>query len=243
MAMKVRKDKKGYALRTGECQRSDGRYSYSYTDRNGQRRSIYSKTLPELRAKEKQLQRDYEDGMDPYAAAKLTLNDLYDRYISQKFDLKATTRANYKYMYNNFVRDTFGKRKISEIRYSDVKAFYFTILNEKQMKANTLDNVHTQLHPAFRMAVRDGLIRTNPSDGVMAEIKKSKIWDKPKRHSLTIPQQQALINFLESNREYEGWIPVITVLLEIKTVKSRVVEVLRQNLRPTYDQIKENTFR
>lgn len=213
MAMKVRKDKKGYGLRTGECQRSDGRYSYSYTDRNGQRRSIYSKTLPELRAREKQLQRDYEDGLDPYAAAKLTLNDLYDRYISQKFDLKATTRANYKYMYNNFVRDTFGKRKILEIRYSDVKAFYYTILNEKQMKANTLDNVHTQLHPAFRMAVRDGLIRTNPSDGVMAEIKKSKIWDKPKRHALTIPQQQAFINFLENNREYEGWLPVITVLL------------------------------
>lgn len=96
MAMKVRKDKKGYGLRTGECQRADGRYSYSYTDRNGQRRSIYSKTLPELRVREKQLQRDYEDGLDPYAAAKLTLNDIYDRYISQKFDLKATTRANYK---------------------------------------------------------------------------------------------------------------------------------------------------
>lgn len=27
-----RKDTKGYVLRTGECQRSDGRYSYSYTD-------------------------------------------------------------------------------------------------------------------------------------------------------------------------------------------------------------------
>jgi len=41
------------------------------------------------------------------------------------------------------------------------------------MKACTLDNVHTQLHPAFQMAVRDGLIRVNPTDGVMAEIKKS----------------------------------------------------------------------
>lgn len=71
--------------------------------------------------------------MDPRLAAKLTLNDLYDRYISQKFDLKPTTKANYKYMYNHFMRDTFGKRKLSEIRYSDVKAFYYTILNEKQM--------------------------------------------------------------------------------------------------------------
>jgi len=63
------------------------------------------------------------------------------------------------------------------------------------------------------MAVRDGLIRTNPSDGVMAEIKKSKLWDGPKRHALTIPEQQAFMNFLEKDREYEGWLPVITVLL------------------------------
>ena len=48
------------------------------------------------------------------------------------------------------------------------------------MKANTLDNVHTQLHPAFDMAVRDGLIRMNSTDGVMTEIKKSKLWDAPK---------------------------------------------------------------
>ena len=32
MASTKRKDSKGYALRVGECQRKDGRYSYSYTD-------------------------------------------------------------------------------------------------------------------------------------------------------------------------------------------------------------------
>lgn len=213
MAVKARKDSKGYALRTGECQRTDGRYSYSYTDRKGERHSIYSKTLAELRTREKQLQRDYEDGLDAHAASKITLNNLYDSYINQKFDLKPTTKANYKYMYNRFVRDTFGKRKIVEIRYSDVKAFYFTFLNEKQLKANTLDNVHTQLHPAFQMAVRDGILRTNPSDGVMAEIKKSNLWDAPPRKALTIPEQKAFMNFLEDNREFEGWLPIVTVLL------------------------------
>lgn len=32
---------------------------------------------------------------------------------------------------------------------------------------------HTQLHPTFDLAVRDDIIRKNPSDGVMTEIKKS----------------------------------------------------------------------
>ena len=42
-SMAARKDNKGRALRTGECQRkSDGRYVYSYVDPFGKRRSIYS---------------------------------------------------------------------------------------------------------------------------------------------------------------------------------------------------------
>ena len=47
----------------------------------------------------------------------------------------------------------------------------------------------------------------------MGEIKKSKIWTKPKRHALTIPQQKAFMNFIESDSEATGWVPVITVLL------------------------------
>ena len=122
-AIKGRKDSKGYVLRTGETQRSDGRYCYSYSDRNRVRHHIYARTLPELRAKEKELQLKYDQGLDAYGAKKLTLNDCFDRYISQKYNLKETTKANYIYMYNRFVRPTFGKRKIAEIRYSDVKEF------------------------------------------------------------------------------------------------------------------------
>lgn len=42
MASTKRKDSKGYALRVGECQRKDGRYSYSYTDK---RKSLLSNHL------------------------------------------------------------------------------------------------------------------------------------------------------------------------------------------------------
>ena len=213
MAVKSRKDSKGYALKTGECQRNDGRYSYSYTDRYGKRHAIYAKTLVALREKEKALQRDYDDGLDPCKAQKMTLNVVVDRYLSQKHELKETTKANYYYMYNHFVRDSFGKKRIKEIRYSDVKEFYYSILMEQKMKAYTLDNIHTVLHPAFQMAIRDGLIRTNPSDGVMADIKKSKMWDKPKRRALTIPEQKAFMDYLKKDGEYAGWLPVITILL------------------------------
>lgn len=88
----------------------------------------------------------------------MTLNELYDRFIEQKYDLKPSTKVNYLYMYNYFVRPTFGKRLIGKIKYSDVKKFYYRIILDEEMKANTLDSIHTQLHPAFQMAVRDGLL-------------------------------------------------------------------------------------
>jgi len=127
--------------------------------------------------------------------------------------LKETTKANYMYMYNRFVRQNFGRRKIAEIRYSDVKEFYRSLLKEEGIKANTLENVHTVVHLALQLAVRDGLIVNNPSDSAMTEIKRSKLWDAPKRRALTILQQKAFMNFLESDREYDGWRPIITVLL------------------------------
>lgn len=211
-AVKGRKDSRGYVLRNGETQRKDGRYCFAYTDRRKKRHYIYAQTLTDLREKEKSLQLKYDQGLDAHSSGKLTVNDLYDKYISLKFDLKQTTKANYLYMYNHFVRHSFGKRKLAEVRYSDVKEFYNSIL-QGGMLANTLENIHTQVHPAFRMAVQDGLILCNPASDVMREIKRSNLWVKPKRHALTIPQQKAFLNFLENNRDYEGWIPIITVLL------------------------------
>ena len=73
-----RKDAKGYALHTGECQRSDGRYAYSYTDPEGTRRTVYAKSLAELRQKERKIIRDMEDGIDAHFPERLTLNQLYE---------------------------------------------------------------------------------------------------------------------------------------------------------------------
>lgn len=213
MASKSRKDSKGYVLHKGETQRCDGRYSYSFTDRQGVRHTKYAPTLVELRRIEKELERSLLDGIDPFAADRLTINDMYDRYMSQKFDLKPTTKSNYIYMYDHLVRDGFGKRKLSSVKYTDIKKFYYDMVQEQGIKPNTVENIHTQLHPTFQLAVREEILRSNPTDGVMGEIKKSKLWEKPKRHALTIPQQKALINYIEENPEHAGWYPIVTVLL------------------------------
>lgn len=168
---KARKDDRGRALRKGEVQRSsDKRYMYTYTDPLGRRKFIYAYDLAELREKEKKLVKDQLDGLDLYVAGKATVNDTFDRYLSTKFKLRETTRSNYIYMYDKYVRDTFGRKRIADIKYSDVLQVYLYLLNDEDLALSTLDNINTLLHPTFQLAVRDEIIRKNPSDGVMKEI-------------------------------------------------------------------------
>lgn len=210
---KSRKDNKGRVLRKGESQRKDDlRYIYQYTDPSGTRRVIYANDLLELREKEKQLVRDQLDGIDTYCSGKATLNYVFDRYISTKHNLKQHTKANYLYMYDHCVRNTFGKRAIGDIKYSDVKFFYYSLIHENGLKTNTVDTVHTILHPTFAMAVRDGIIRSNPSDRVMAEIKQGAGKNKGIRHALTVEQQRAFLGYVAESPVYNHWLPLFTVL-------------------------------
>ena len=208
-----RKDNKGRVLRKGETQRKDGRYAYTYTDPQKKRRTIYSKSIVTLRQKEDDLLRDQLDGLNTYVAGAASVNFAFDRYIKTKTELRDTTRANYLYMYNHFVRDTFGTKKIGSVKYSDVIFFYQHLLKERGMQINTLDTIHTILHPVFQMAVRDNIIRGNPTDGVMKQIKKTPGRNKGVRHALTVEQQKAFVNYIETNPEFYHWMPFMKFLL------------------------------
>lgn len=113
-------------------------------------------------------------------------------------------------MYARFVRDGFGKKKIGEIKYSDVLYFYYDLLNEKNLQINTLETIHTVLHPTFQLAVRDEIIRMNPSD---AEIKKKSGKNKGVRHALTLEQQRAFMNYVANSPVFEHWNPFLVILL------------------------------
>ena len=221
-----RRDSKGRVLWAGESQRPDGKYEFKYADNNGERHSVYSWKLvatdrvPEgkqitesLREMEKQIKKDLEDNLLVYETRKMTLNSFWNEYIALKHELKDSTRSNYIYMYDKYVRPDIGQKNITTIKYSDVKKFYISLIYEKGFKPNSMEIVNTILNPVFTSAVRDGYIRLNPSDGVMAEIKKSHAWEKPKRHALTERQQELFVNFTAQSHQYKHWLPLITTML------------------------------
>lgn len=211
---KVRKDLRGRSLRKGEVQRSsDKRYMYTYTDPMGRRKFIYANDLAELREKEAKLMKDQLDGLDLYVAGKASVNDTFDRYMSTKYNLRESTKSSYLYTYDHYVRDTFGKKRIADIKYSDVLQFYYYLLNEVKISLGTLDAVHCLLHPTFQLAVRDEIIRNNPTDGVMKEISRESGKNRGIRHALTVEQQRAFMEYIANHPIYYHWWPMFTVLL------------------------------
>ena len=160
--VKQRKDSKGRVLQKGESQRKlDGMYIYTYVNPYGKRCYVYSKDLFTLREKEQELIKAQMDGLDYYVGGHATINMTFDRYMSTKHNLRETTRSNYLYMFNRFIREDFGNKFLTEVKYTDVKLFYYHLLNEKDIAINTLDTIHTVLHPIFDMAVRDDIFDQN----------------------------------------------------------------------------------
>jgi integrase len=211
--MASRKDSKGRMLKKGEfVRKSDGRYVYSYTDPLGRRKFIYDNDLPGLRKKEDLLVRDQLDGLDTIARSQATLNSTFDRYISLKCNLRGTTKSGYIYTYDHFVREDFGLKKIADIKYSDVLQFYLYLIKDRKLAMGTLDSIHCVLHPTFQLAVRDDILRKNPSDGVVAEV--TKLTDKHRgtRHALSEDQQKAFMGYVADHPVFNPWWPLFTVL-------------------------------
>ena len=207
-----RKDKDRIVLKAGESQRPNGTYDYRWMGKDGKRHAVYAKTLEELREKEAAIEKDNLDGIKAESRY-VTVNEMFDLWCQLKRGLKNNTFENYKYMYNTFVRPNFGKQRITALKKSDVKRFYNHLADERGLQASTIDSVHTVLHQVLDMAVDDEYIRSNPSDGVLKELKQSHIFKTEKRRGLTRPEQELLLSFLQNHPIYNHWYPIFAVMV------------------------------
>ena len=209
---KRRLDKNRLTLRTGENQRKNGTYDYRWTSPDGKRHAIYAETLEELRRREEEIICDKNDGLKT-EIRRVTVNDIFDLWCELKRGLKDNTFQNYKYMYNMFVRPSFGKLLISQVKRSDVKRFYNMLADERILTISTIDNIHTVLHQVFDMAVDDRYLRANPTDRMLKELKQSHNFETEKRKALTVAEQKLFLDYLQRNPVYNHWYPVFAVML------------------------------
>ena len=176
-----RKDSRGRVLKDGESYRnSDGLYMYRWTDKLKKRHYVYAPTLEALREKEEQIAHDLIKGIK-VGENNVTVDDIYEMWKADKQGLKETTFGNYTYMYEHFVKGDFGSIKIQSVEKSDVRRLYNSFVNEnstKHMSLYTLESLNTVLHQVFNVAKDDHYIYSNPTEGVLTEVRKTHNFEK-----------------------------------------------------------------
>lgn len=124
----------------------------------------------------------------------------------------ATTLRHYIFYYDTYIRPTFGQKRLSDVRRSDVRLFYNRLKEDRCLKVSTIDNVHNVLYQVFQVAVEDDIIRGNPAANMMKEFKLSHNIDTEKRRALTIAQQNLFLDFLRKKPRYVHWYPIFYIM-------------------------------
>lgn len=209
--MSKRKDSKGRVLKDGERERSNGSgYEYRYQLR-GKTKSLYSVTLEGLREKENELKKNILDGIH-VSNRNMTLNNAYEKWKEVKRGLKNNTFSNYKYMYERYVYDSFGKEKIKDVKRSDIKSFYITLVEERGLKPNTIDCIQNIIYQLFDMLVDDDIIRSNPAQKALSELKKDKELMPKHKTALTVNQEKEILDFIKNSKRYNSWYPLFVFM-------------------------------
>ena len=128
-----RRDSKNRILRSGESQRKDGRYAYKYVDTFGKPQFVYAwKLVPtdktpagkrediSLREKEKEIQKDLDDGIDPIGK-KMSVCQLYAKQNRHRGNVRHNTVKSRERLMKLLESDPLGACPIESVKMSDAK--------------------------------------------------------------------------------------------------------------------------
>jgi len=223
--MQKRKDHKNRVLRDGESQRKDLSYQYRFTDSLGKRRTVYAKTLNELREKEVQIRREQDLGLT-YADGQLTVNELLERYVSLKHGVRYNTKVGYQFVLNLVRKEDFGSRIVRDIKVSDAKRWFLKLHNDGK-GYSTITSVRGVVKPAFQMAVDEDIIVKNPFLFKITDVIPN---DSERRIALTDEQLERWLEFMRTDKVYRKYYDEMIVLLETGMRVSEFCGLTKKNI-------------
>ncbi len=216
-----RRDSKNRILRSGESQRKDGRYAYKYTDTFGKVQFVYAwKLVPtdktpagkrediSLREKEKEIQKDLDDGIDPIGK-KMTVCQLYAKQNRHRGNVRYNTVKSRERLMKLLESDPLGACPIESVKMSDAKEWALR-MRDRGIAYHTINNDKRSLKAAFYTAIQDDCIRKNPFDFQLNTVLEDTTEPKV---PLTPAQEESLLAFVESDSVYEKYYDEIVILL------------------------------
>lgn len=214
-----RRDSKHRVLRRGESIRADGKYQFKYHI-NGKPHFVYSwrleptdklpagkKPCLSLRELEKQIGYDLDSQMDP-VGKNITVAELVERYLRTKTGVRDSTRAGYRTVQRILDKETFGGKKISQVKVSDAKLFLIKLQSEGR-GYSSIHSIRGVLRPAFQMAVDDDVLHKNPFGFELATVI---VNDSVTREAITKDQMRKFLKFIHDDNVYCKYYEVVYIL-------------------------------
>lgn len=205
-----RKDSKGRVLKAGESERKDGLYQYRYTESAGKRKVIYANNLNDLRKKEAEIIKLTQLGVS-YSEGSMTINELLQRYLSLKCNLRTNTVRGYEIAIKTIQKDSvFSRMKIRNVKRSDCQKCMIN-LNTLGYAYGTINRAFSILKSALQMACDEDILAKNPCNFKLSAVITK---DTKKRCALTPDQQHAFLDFVKSDPRYYKHYETFVLMLE-----------------------------
>lgn len=177
-------------------QRSDGRWEARFTvgrdPGTGKQvqRSVYGATQKEVRQKLAQITAAIDNGTYQ-APNKITVSAWFrewlDTFCANK--VKPLTLQSYESVIKNHITPAIGSIKLHAVKGTHIQKIYNT-MTAAGLSGKTVKNVSAVLHKAFSVALKQGLVSSNPCEG--AELPKAA------RHEITPLTDEEIPRFLEA---------------------------------------------
>lgn len=199
-------------LKKGEYLRDNNTYEYKWTDKKGRRHSVYAKSLPDLRKKEEAILMDSLNGID-YNNLDMTINSYYEIWKKIKTGVRETTLATYKGFYERYIEPDFGKTKLKNLNYSSVVFFLKSLTEDRGLQYSSIRNVELSLSMVLDVAVKDGVLRSNPCSGALRELRREHSNNAKVVKALTLQEQKVFETFLAKPGRFNQYRNLFTFML------------------------------
>lgn len=169
--------------------------------------TIYDKELKVIKKKLADKRYEVEHGLSG-KLDKITLNTWYESWLKdyKSKKVKKNTIITYQRLYETHVRNTLGKKQLSQIKAIHIQKFYNDLI-EKDYSTSSLGVIHAMLSNMFKIAVNNDLIVKNPCKGTELPIV-----ENVERRVLSIEEQKYISNYVKKE-SWQFYEPIITTML------------------------------
>lgn len=161
----------------------------------------------------KRILKDLDDSIKTRDAEHMTVDDLFERLMNIRKDLRESSRCGYNDIYRKHIKPVIGYRLVGKVKPTEIQKLYQIMVSESGVNPTTAQKAHSIIYQLFENAVMDNVIRVNPAPNAFRNFRKTAELNPACRKPLTVAQQEVFIDYIYASEKYGRVANLFTVLL------------------------------